>query len=301
METPNPTPSRHVASAPTVYDYLDLRRYLSDWFEWKKTSRPGWGQRRVAAVVGLAHGTINNVLKGIRLPQEATIVGLITALKLDDDEAGYFRLLVELAEAEGTDRRYPVLERLFQHPGFGRSRTLTRDLGDYLSDPVTIVVRERSLLPGFRADPAWLAAQFTWPVAPEEVHAALERLGRLGLLNPGARGDLDRVVTRLETEAGAPGEAMFQHHLAVLGLATRLLREIPPRQRYYGSGTVAVTADELAALRLRLHQVLRDTLNDLDAHEKQATHLVQIGIQLVPLAHWSADDSPVSGEAPPRR
>ena len=288
-------PSDPEAQHPVVFDYLDFRKYLLDWFVWKKRVRPAWSQRQFASKGKLAHGSVGNVVSGLRHPSPETVEGFLRAMVLDAEEAGYFRLLVDLADADGTEARYPVLESLFSHPGFERSRTLTQDLHDYLDDPLTVVVRELSLFPGFVPDATWLAKRLTWDVTPAQVAEALERLGRLGLLVSGTLASAEGAAKRLETSAGAQGEAMFRHHLAVLDLASRLLRKIPAESRYYGTATVAVPVGRLDALRMRLHQHLRDLINDLDASNEAPEVLVQIGVQVFPLATWEIADPKPKG------
>lgn len=89
---------------PDLFDYDDHRRYLADWFDFKKREReqqglPTYSHRMFAAAAGLANvGTLVSVINGDRNLTDTLLSAFRVPLELDAQEAGFLELLARRHE-----------------------------------------------------------------------------------------------------------------------------------------------------------------------------------------------------------
>ena len=74
---------------PLVYAYLDFRRWLEDWFLWRRAKNPRYSYRRFSQVSGLAVGTLHNILTGRRSPSAESIARIARSVPLTGEEEAF--------------------------------------------------------------------------------------------------------------------------------------------------------------------------------------------------------------------
>src|SRR5688572_21898035 len=91
---------------PALYQYLDYRRFLDDWFTEKKSTNPRFSHRLFARKANLRSPSFFlAVVQGKRNLTASTLEGFIEALDLTNEEAAFFSSLVAFAQAETTEER----------------------------------------------------------------------------------------------------------------------------------------------------------------------------------------------------
>lgn len=89
---------------PDLFDYDDPRRFLADWFDFKKREReqqglPTYSHRMFAAAAGLANvGTLVSVINGDRNLTDTLLSAFRGPLELDEQEARFLELLARRDE-----------------------------------------------------------------------------------------------------------------------------------------------------------------------------------------------------------
>ena len=119
---------------PDLYSYLYHRKWLADWFDWKKASNPRFSHRMFARLAGQrSPSLLLLVCQGKRNLTAASTEGFVKATGLNDEEARFFRLLVELDGAAATEDRNLVFERIAGTQRFQAARRLEGESFRYLS------------------------------------------------------------------------------------------------------------------------------------------------------------------------
>jgi len=267
---------------PDLYKYLDYRKYLEDWFGWKKVQKSSYSWGIFARRAGLKSSTITNIRKGRRHPKadSDTIAGIMTALELDDLARGYFQGLVALST---THDRGPTLTALLTHPECRLGDDVSADELKYLSNWYYVAIRELSYSPVFREDPEWIAARLRGGVTAAQVTEALEALLRMGLLTRGPTGALVAGDLRLSTPQLVTHASLQQYHQDLLNLSAVSLAQDQTLERFFTAGMITVPEEMLPELRTRMFDFLQEMLHDIDQDNAQARRVFHLGMQLIPV------------------
>jgi hypothetical protein len=116
VQTPIPGHFRDVAIAETepmkpIYDYLDYREYLKDFYEEKKLSSAPYSYRSLAVEFGLDTGNTYRILQGNAHLPARCISRAMEILDLSGDLAEYFLVLITCSRERNEKARKEMLEK----------------------------------------------------------------------------------------------------------------------------------------------------------------------------------------------
>lgn len=251
-----------------------------DLFTWIAAAVDAWiaveegrSQRQFAVVAGVPRGTLSNVLKGQRpLPPEH-IAAVAGVLQLDEAERAVLVDLVAATRAGASE--HDVLRLRGRQALLLAHRPSARDAA-YMASHTTVRVRELSVLPGFEADPAWIAARLVPPVSEAE---AAEALRVLAEVHP----RIGREHVDVSSGAEPPWRPSPDYQHQVLAAAQHAVG-LPRDQRYLQSWVEAVPEEALPLLRAELDALVHRVVAVCRAAGGPPTRLVQVSAQLVPLS-----------------
>jgi uncharacterized protein (TIGR02147 family) len=205
---------------PVIFSYLDYRAFLQDWFDTKKRENPAYSYARFAKDGGCSRAALANVLSGDRTPRPSTLDAFAQAMELEGDQRNYLGLMVELASAPNVDARSVAMAKMLRIERYGKvlqSETESDDdIGRYLGNWWTMAIRELATLPGFRADPRWLAQTLHPPITEEQASKALNTLFDLEFIASGDDGAILVNEIRFRTEPEAFQQAVTRFHQDVV-------------------------------------------------------------------------------------
>ena len=101
---------------PDIFLYIDYRKYLEDYYSTMKALDPGFSHTYICHCLGQknAKSYFNNVVKG-RIDITATFIDrLISLLKLNRDEAKYFRALVNYNQTASSSEKEFFFDQLIR-------------------------------------------------------------------------------------------------------------------------------------------------------------------------------------------
>ncbi len=270
---------------PDLFSYLDHRKWLSDWFDWKKACNPRFSHRMFARLAGQrSPSLLLLVCQGKRNLTAASMEGFIKATGLNDEEARFFRLLVELDGADATEDRNLVFERIAGTQRFQAARKLEGESFRYLSSWYLPAIRELATLNSFRADPDWIARTLHPPISRKDAQAALDTLFTLGLLVRRKDGAVHVAEVTIATPHEVAGLAAHNYHQGMIDRARASIGGSHPDQRHLGAVTVAVPSKDIAELKAEVASFLERFLDRCDRRIPDADQVFQLNVQLFPLS-----------------
>lgn len=273
-----------MAEAPTLLDFLDHRQYLAAWFAWKKSVNPRFSHRLFARMTNQSSPSLlGQVIQGKRNLTAETTEAYVKALKLDREEAEYFRLLVKLDAARTVPERTALWTRIASTRRFQAARSLDAESYRYLTKWYFVAVRELSLCRGFRADPHWIAKRLRPRVTVRQAREAVELLQTLGMLQPDEAGDLVAAETTVTTPHEVADLAASAYHREMQTLSTAAMDRFEPEARHVSGLTVAVPAELVPQLKRELTQFQERVLELCDSAD-ESDHVYQLCMQLFPLS-----------------
>ena len=276
---------------PSVFHYLDARKYLADACEAEKIRNPRFSHRYVARVMGVSSsGFLRDILDGrVRIAPERAVT-FAKLLGLTRAETEHFETLVQYTQAATPAEKERLLARMTGKPSARGYSVLEAFQLEYFSSWRYAAVRELIALRGFRdteADHAALGSLLEPPIEATEARDAVRLLLKLGLARKDAQGRLirvDKVVRSGADKDPARIRPALRDHLR---LAARALEEIPAPQRPFSYLTLSVSGETLARIRERLAD-LRSELLEMAANDDEADRLLQVNFQMFPLSATTA-------------
>jgi len=272
-----------------VFDFLDYRAFLADYYATKKAEGRGFSYRAFARRVGVrAPNHLKLIVDGQRNLSATMARKYADAIGLKGDHAEYFCDLVLFNQAKTAADKNAAYERLSGSRGYRRAQRLDLVHAAYHAEWYIPAIREMAARPDFRDDPSWIAERMIPRITPANASHALEILFSLGLLEKkGAR--IKQRETVVTTGAQTAGLHIANYHRAMLHRADASIDLVPAAERDISSITFFAGEDGLRRIKERL-QRFRQELLAIMSEEDEADHVLQLGIQLFPLTSRRSEE-----------
>jgi uncharacterized protein (TIGR02147 family) len=252
---------------PGIFDYLDYRAFLKDYYLHKKSR--GLSYRSISKRVGLkSTNYFKLVIEGKRNLSDEMARQFAAALIDADAGRDFFVELVRFAQSRTPAQKDDAYKKLSGFRQYRAARPLELAHAEYHSNWFYPVIRELVSSPAFREDPAWLGK------------ALLE----CGLLVRSKSGRLKQAEPLVTTGAEARFLHIANYHRMMMQMATEALFSVPQAERDISALTLCVRAEGLARIKHRL-QAFRRELLELSAQEQRGDTVLQINFQVFPLTH----------------
>jgi uncharacterized protein (TIGR02147 family) len=266
-----------------VFDYLDHRAFLRDYYRERKAER-GLSFRGFSRRAGLrSPNYLKLVIDGERNLSDKMAERFAKASGLTGQAAEYFVALVRFTQAQSTRERSEQYRKLTGFRRYRSARPLAAAQAAYHSTWYLPAARALAARRDFSADPRWIAGML-WPsISPADAMRALETLLALGLLVENAQGRLEQAEPLVSTGPEIRSVHVASYHRTMLEQASRAIDDVPPALRDISSLTLCLGADGLRRLKERVQRFRRELL-ELSALEADPRQVVQLNFQLFPLS-----------------
>lgn len=272
-----------MSTLPDIYEYLDYRKYLEDYYEAAKVDNPAFSYRYFSRRAGYSSPNfLKLVIKGERNLGDESIPRFAKALGLKGDERRFFRNLVDFEQAKTAEDKNAAYEKVAASTRFRQARRIDHDLFSYLSNWYYPAIREMSARADFKDDPEWIATQLLPNITPEEAAKALEVLFDLELLIRDEDGSIHRGDPSLTTGHEVHALAVGNYHRQMLNQASTSISRIPHLERDISALTVCIDGATRREVKDRIHD-FRERLLDLCDRVEEPKRVYQLNIQFFPL------------------
>ncbi|MBD3239999.1 MAG: TIGR02147 family protein [Chitinivibrionales bacterium] len=267
-----------------VFEYLDYRAYLRDFFAWKKEHNRHYSLQVLADRAGYrARDYLLRVMNGKKNLSEAGIAKVGKALQLASREQAYFENLVKFNQATEVHRQQKYFANLSSIRPRCKSQLLRRDQFEYLSGWHFGALR--SLLPMHTgpANAAQLGACLDPPVGAREVGDALKVMERLGLVQRQPDGGYAVADQALSTGPELRSITLANLHKSLLKLAERSIDHHPAEQRDITGLTMSVSRQGYEKVK-RIVAECRRSIIEAVLDDTGEDRVYQLNMHLFPLS-----------------
>jgi uncharacterized protein (TIGR02147 family) len=266
-----------------IFEYLDYRAYLRDYYDRAKRARRGFSHRAFSRRAGLGSPNhLKRVMDGARNLTLEMAERFAAALGLSGDAAEYFVEIVKLTQAKTSLERSHALEMAMSFKAFRRSRTLDVAHAAYHSTWYVPAIRELAARGDFRPDPKWIASRMLPAIKPAEAKAALETLLELGLLRMDEQGAVTQSEPLVTTGPEMHSLHIANYHRAMMQQAAASIDRVASEARDISAVTLLVGASGVLHIKQKIQRFRRELL-EFAVREAKATQVIQINFQLFPL------------------
>lgn len=270
--------------APNVFEYLDYREYLRDYYEAGKENLSAFSYRYLARLAGFSSPNFFKlVMDGDRNLSAVSIDKFSTALKLDSEEKRFFEDLVTFNQATSAEKKNEAFEQLAASQRFRRARRIDSSMFEYLSRWYHPVICELAAREDFVEDAEWISDKLSPSVDTDKVEESLALLFELGLLQHGEDGEVTRGNPSLTTGHEVRSLAIGNYHRQMLERAGESIESIDRSLRDISALTVCIDPEHVDDLKERIH-AFREQLLDLCDRDENPTTVFQMNFQLFPLS-----------------
>lgn len=275
---------QHMVPFPRrVFEYLDYRAYLADFYAHQKANGYGFSYRTFARAAGCK--SVNHphlVITGRRNLTSAMAVRFAQACGLPAEERAYFSDLVAFTQAKTPSEKQHFYTRLGRYAPFRKVHKLSEAEATYFSKWFIPATRELAARPDFRAEPRWIATELQPSITLAQAKQALTTLRELGLLVIDEQGKAIRTEP-LVSSGGPLGHHLVAFHREMLDRARDAIDIVPREEREISSVTVCVSQRRLLELKQQLREFRQQLLRTAE-QDDEPERVVQINVQLFPLS-----------------
>jgi len=267
-----------------IFDYVDYRAFLRDFYRKQKDTRRPLSFRGFARRAGIrSYNYLCLVMKGERNLSPEMAVRFARGCGLGKAEADYFCELVAFGQARTAEQRNRCYERLGRFRQFRAAHKLEPAQAAYHSAWYMPAIRELVALPDFKNDPKWIASRLMPPISPAQARDALETLVTLGLLVRDGRGRVRQADRLITTGSGPLGHHVVNFHRTMISQAAHALDHLPREERDISALTLGVSEHAFARLKERI-ETFRQELLQMAEIDGPPERVVQVNFQMFPLS-----------------
>ncbi|MDB5106780.1 MAG: hypothetical protein JWP91_4469 [Fibrobacteres bacterium] len=269
-------------SLPSVFEYLDYRRYLSDYLTARRLIDANFSLRAFALKAGLPLSNssfFSKVIAGKRNLTQDIQFRIAKALKLPTAEIKYFGLLVQFSQSKDPEGKQHVYSELAKYAK-SKARIIDKEGYEYYSRWQNSIVRAYFGIDQKESNPAAIGKRVFPRIPAKEVEEAVKLLLQLGMIRKTANGYALR-DPNIATERENKDFVGKLRILEMLRLAQDVFNHVPPSEREYSAMTVYISGQGYQALKEKI-RVFREEVKSLVGADKGEDRIYTLGLQFFP-------------------
>lgn len=269
---------------PSVYNYLDVKTFLSEYREIRKTFDHGFTHTYICYALGQtkSKGYFTNVVKG-RVKIGSTLVErFIDLLEFDKNEADYFRYLVLYSQCAEIEERERLLKALVI-----RNRNSCVALCDkatpYYENWRYAVIRALLDIVDFDGDDLqFLIDKLLFKITKREIAKALAILEDTGLTYWNDDGFVKPTDATITPSTAIHRELLLQNQIQQFGFSQEIMLNPQARPQKVTTMTLSISETTYNDMKERI-DALKEEIRSLARNEQgPAERLYQLNIHLFP-------------------
>lgn len=240
---------------PNIFDYIDYREYLADYYASKKEQNPQFSYRYFSRQAGFnSPGYLLDIVKGAKNISPKTMEGFCKILDLNNRKRQYFVDLVHFNQAKNPETKRYHYEQLI--PIFKKEHgTRLKDKQyEFYSNWYGPVIREMVGMKNFDESPEWISKKLKNLVTPAQAKKMLKILLELNLIKQDADGKLGITDVHLSTPPEVSEVVVTKFHKEMLDLAKESLEGEEGTQREISCLTAALTPTKFETIKQTIQE-----------------------------------------------
>ncbi len=265
----------------SVYEYLDYREYLKDYYNFNKKENYYFSYRYFGNKIGVDASFLVKVIQKNMHISNKTIPELTKFLKFNVQESEYFELLVFYSKAKVHSDIKLYFEKLmsFRSPFV---QTLISDQYEFFNDWYNIALYELLTFQSFKGDYKELAQKLIPPRSPGEVKKAINLLLKLKLIQEQSDGSLKVVNKLISTGEDWESIAVRNFQKKMIKLSSEAIDRFSKGYRDVSTLTLSLSKKQLETMKERIYSMRKELL-ELAEIESDAQEVYQVNFQIFPL------------------
>ena len=267
---------------PSIHQYLDYRKFLEDFYCFKKTQIKNFSYSMFCHRSGIrSPNYIKLIISGKRNLTAQIALGIAKACNLDKIQTHYFLALIDWNHAKTDEDRTRYWAELLKWVPQEEIYVLQNKELQVLAKWYILPILEMIRLKDFIYDANWLSKRFNSIISASEMENVFKLLLDLELVKE-KNGSL--VITNKILFSGGkiPSELIKNYHAAILPTAQDPLYKVDMGSREYAAASIAVRKEDLQKLKKEIRKFHQKILQ-YGASITGADDIYQLNLQFFPL------------------
>jgi len=267
---------------PNIFEYIDFRKYLTDWHTIEKEMNPGITLQYLSTKLGQKNRTyFSDLEKGRRNLGSDVLDRLIKLLRLNNNESKYFRAIVGYGQPATYDEKEYWFEQAIQLNN--TPKKIVDDITySYYKKWYHTTIRAYLETCDFKNEYEKASRHLFGRVSPMEVKEAVNNLRALGLIAPDKNGYLKPVDKVLVTDEKVKNELVHCYHLSNINLYRSIVEKNRADTYDCRHLTISVSQEGFERIQKRLNQLRSEIISIVHKDRKKADRVYKIGIHTFP-------------------
>ena len=270
-----------------IYEYLDYREFLQDYYNFKKTSSNSFSLRVFSDKIGFkAKDFISRVMNGEKNLSPSSISKISNGLKFSKRESSFFEALVLFNQAESTkerDNAFSQIQQILKVVRFNEKQHLMAFYQyEVFSHWRHLVIRSLIGMFGFSGDYESLAKQVRPKVTAEEAKKSVALLEKCNLIEKNSKGEYILTENAITTGNKTSKLALRDFHQHCLRLAIDSIDHEEPSKRNISALTLGISKKSYDQIVDKMDE-FRKEIALLAEEDENADSVYQMNFQLFPV------------------
>jgi uncharacterized protein (TIGR02147 family) len=271
-----------MAQRINIFEYIDYRKYLTDWRLAEKEANPGLSHEYLNAKLGQNNRTFfSNIESDRKNIGSQTINKLITLIGLNSIEANYFRALVGYGQSATDEEKEYHLEQIVTLNNTPYT-IVDKDTYSFYTEWYHSSIRALLDVIDTKDDYVKISQLLYSRVTPNQVRDSIKLLKSLDLIAPDKRGFLKPTQKILVTQEKIRHELLHRFQVANNRQLSEILKKDEPGAHDSTQMSVSVSRRGFDRIIKRVNQLKSEIRSIAHKDEEKANRVYKIAIHLYP-------------------
>ncbi|MBN1127797.1 MAG: TIGR02147 family protein [Chitinispirillaceae bacterium] len=266
----------------SIFDYLEYRDFLRDFYEEKKSERSFFSYRLFGSKVGMDASYLAKVLIKIRHIADSSIRSFIDFCGLRGAEAEYFETLVHFVKSKSHKESKLLFEKMLSFKGV-KTSTLLENQYAFYQKWYHSAIRSVIEFINFKGDYKALAEKLSPPISVREAKESVQLLEKLRLIKKDESGRYRMTDTAITSGPQWRSLAIQTFQEETIRLSGESLSRHPKETRDISTVTMNINTHDFDEIRERVKE-FRSSIIKYVSEQPAPDRVVQLNIQLFPLS-----------------
>jgi len=271
----NPTP-------PVLFNYLNYRDFLKDYFQYQKQNNPVFSQRNFVRAAGIptsSNSIITSVVIGKRNLSQSYRLKFARALKLKERERTFFDYLVQFNQAKTMEEKNHFFTLISSFRG-SRGSLLNVSQNKMFGQWYHTVIFNLIGAIGSVCTPEKIVKKIFPPITIKQCKDSLQLLLKLKLIHKLANG-YKISETHLTTPKDVQDIFARQYIQQLMMLSYNVFEKVPQNKRHYSGFVFSISSDGFKTIRERIRS-FQEELRGIIDRDTGDDRVYSLAIQLFP-------------------
>jgi uncharacterized protein (TIGR02147 family) len=274
----------------SIFDYVDYRFFLKEYYFEQKRSNRAFSYRYFAAKAKVSASVLKDITEGRRRLTPAIMKKYALAMQLSAKETEYFEALVLFVNSKTNSGKNECFNRMMHLRANCSIKYLDEGQYEFFRNWRHSAIRELITLPDFKEDYEWIGRKCAPPITAAQARKSIELMQALGIIKRAASGKLVVTDAIISSDYELNSFIMRNFHDEMIGLAREALDRFTPAQREISSLTLGVSNRCYERIKERIRIFKSELLKMAVDDTSDSETVCQCNFQLFPLVKSPGTD-----------